>query len=217
MPTQTPGNPALFPESAPLYDDGDEQVIATVNVALEALLDRTAWLKARTSDPLLVPLFSGHTLTGSSAPAVGFFVPKVDDDRIGWLQDAVDPVETGGIVWHVQVSTAVEIASIVASLNGDDGPGTNTDVPAEPDRPRLVAYRQPTDGSSKGLLGSATDTSTTKAAYEQHHQIALAGESFPVQLAAGEYLVLIFYGHRGPNVGASTLKLYGLEIVLDLP
>ncbi len=50
MPSAFAGDPTVFPATYLIPSDGDDRDAASVNVALEALGDRTAWLKARVSD-----------------------------------------------------------------------------------------------------------------------------------------------------------------------
>jgi hypothetical protein len=212
-PTTTPiaGDPDSWPEQSYLPSDATKSFSSRYNTPIEAVYDRTAWQRARLLDPILVPLFQGF-------PADGRFVVGQSFDRWGWEQAAVD--EAGILLWHVQINPKVRVTQIVASLDGDDGGGSNPGFPAPADRPFFRAYRQPTDGTAWTLLATATDESASKAEYEAHHEIVMdpgaIPDIWPAEFAEGEYLVLELYGHKGPNVGASTLKVYGLQIDLEL-
>lgn len=211
MSTPYAGDPDLFPDTIPVPDGSDRNYASVFSAAYEGLANRTAWLRARLLDPILVPLFDGFTVDPR-------FAPDATNNRWGWLQVAVD--DTGTLLWHVQINPAVRITSIVASLDGDDGPGTNPGFPDPADRPLFRAYRQPTDGTAWTLLATAADESASKAAYEAHHTIVMdpgvVPGSWPAEFAEDEYLVLEFIGHKGAQVGASTLKLYGLQINVEL-
>jgi hypothetical protein len=226
MPTQTPGDPALYPESVPLYDDGDEQAIETVNIALEGLLDRTAWLRARATDPILVDLFAAK----QSVPGVGKVErfeewatqpspPDSTTERAGWLQ--TDVTDGGGLWWFIQISSTVQVTTVTAYLDGSDGPGSNPGFPAPADRPLFRVYRQGTDGTASQRLATAADESASQSEYQQHHEIVMSPAPdpgiWPAEFAAGEYLVLEFVGHKGAQVAPGTLKLYGLKIETELP
>lgn len=72
------GNPATFPATVTIPDDGDARNAASVNVPLEGLADRTANLNARTTTVEAYPritlvrgsTFSTSIVTGSDGDAV---------------------------------------------------------------------------------------------------------------------------------------------------
>jgi len=211
-PTTVPkqGDPNLWPETVYLPTDATRSFSSRLADVFEALLHRTAWQRARMADPPLVPLFSGQRL---QVPP--WWQPHFDGDRIGWRLDAVAVGDTDVLLWHVQVPPTLEVASITASLNGDDGPGINPGpgFPVQDDRPKLQAWRQNATGAAnKVLIGTGLDESVSKAAYESRHDIVITGGTDDFRFTSNEYLVLAFYGHKGAWVAASTLMLYGITI-----
>ena len=66
MSTPYAGNSASYPSDAALPDDGDARNASSVNVPFEAILDRTAWLRAA------IPVFKIQEFTADgtwTAPA----------------------------------------------------------------------------------------------------------------------------------------------------
>lgn len=201
--------------------DNTRSFSARYNVPIQAALDNAEWLRARLLDPALVPLFGAQQ---SSLPGVPRFtawpVSPADPtyERGGWHQ--TDVTGPGGLTWYVPVSPAVVVVMVAASINGDDGSGANPGFPAAADRPVMKLYRQPTDGSDAVLLKTLADESADKTEYETHHTLpqnpAILFDP-PLAFAAGEYLIIHFAGHKGANVAANTLKLYGISIAFALP
>lgn len=223
--TTTPysGDPDSYPEVSYLPTDATEGKAQTFNTPYQALFDRTAWLRDRLLlDPPLVPLFSGQQAPTALTSAPLFTPHRIDPagadtKRGGWLQTLIQ-ADGGGIWWHIPISPAVVVTMVAASINGDDGPGTNPGLPSAAQRPFMKLYRQPIDGSDASLLLTLADESA--AAYESHHTIPQnPGILFdpPLSFAADEYLSIHFAGHYGANVAANTLKLYGIQITTALP
>jgi hypothetical protein len=235
MPTTDPsmtdiaGDPDKFPETFRLISGATRGFADRLTAAYEALANRTAYNRARIANPPLVPLFGAQqtnyaTVAGSGPGAV---VPRfspwpgstvtpapADFGRGGWIQS--DVTDEGGLWWWVQVNSALRVTMVAASINGDDGPGTNPGLPGGGDRPRLRLYRQPTDGDDVEPLIDIADGS--ELLYEQHHTIPYNTSipfDPPLSFALGEYLVIEFVGHKGPNVANNTLKLYGIEITTE--
>jgi hypothetical protein len=222
-PTTVPiaGDPNLWPEESYLPTVATEVTPTTNNTPVTALYHRTAWQRARLLDSVLVPLFGCQQ---SSLPGVPRFtawpVSPADPtyERGGWHQ--TDVTGAGGLTWYVSISPAVVVTMVAASIDGSDGSGANPGFPAAPDRPVMKLYRQPTDGSDAELLLTLADETASKAEYESHHTLPHNPAILfnpPLAFAAGEYLVIHFAGHKGANVVANTLKLYGIEITTALP
>lgn len=57
------GNPALFPATYTIPDDSDPPTASAVNVGLEALGDRTAYLKAHYATPIYVEFLGSGSIT----------------------------------------------------------------------------------------------------------------------------------------------------------
>jgi hypothetical protein len=226
MTTPEAGDPNQFNETFQI-PDGNDLVIPTIfNPPITALANRTQWNRARLLDPPLVPLFGAQQTeyTATTGPVPKRFTPWIispgvgNFERGGWVQS--DVTDGGGLWWWVKISPAVAVTMVAASIRGDDGPGANPGFPAAPDRPFMRLYRQSIDGSVAEPLTILADETASKAEYEAHHTLPQnPGLPFEVPLAFvdGEYLVIQFVGHKGANVAANTLKLYGIEITTALP
>lgn len=79
MPTTYSGNPAVFPAAYDIPSDGDDENASSVNAGLEALGDRTAYLKAQLEGRTvfyllgtgnLVPALSSHVWNAASGSYV---------------------------------------------------------------------------------------------------------------------------------------------------
>lgn len=223
--TDYAGDPTKWPETFRLISNATRGFADRITAAMEALGDRTAYSRARLlTDPLPVPLNGAQQTdyTPVTGPLPRRFIhwpirPTIPlFERGGWVQS--DTTDGGGLWWWIPIRFGIKITNIVASLRGDDGPGTNPGFPDAADRPLMRIYRQPTGGADAVELLTLADETGDKTEYEAHHTIPLdPGTPFldPLEFAAGEYLIIEFVGHKGANVAANTLKLYGIEITTE--
>jgi hypothetical protein len=218
--TDYAGDPTKWPETFRLISNATRGFADRITAALEALGDRTAFNRARLlTDPLPVSLFGAQQASLAGVPRFTpwpISPPDPTYERGGWHQ--TDVLGGGGLWWWIPIRFGVNVTMIAASLRGDDGTGSNPGFPAAPDRPLMRIYRQPTGGGDAEFLLLLADETTSQAQYEAHHTIPLdPGIPFepPLELASGEYLIIEFVGHKGANVGANTLKLYGIEITTE--
>jgi hypothetical protein len=107
MPSNYAGNPANYPVTVTRPSDGDNEDSASIDVAIDALLDRTAWLAARTGGYRLVSVavfdtpdsgsFNDTWSTGSFVDATA----SANTPAVGTLL-AGDRVE---VIWHGRIRT----------------------------------------------------------------------------------------------------------------
>lgn len=198
------GDPLLFPANYDIPDDGDDEDAASVDVGLEALGDRTAYLLAACAgltvgDSIQLPLFHGMSdffTAGGGAPwpvwrrNTAAFIASIQ-------QASAASTPNVGIAWTFAIPPKTKVTSVVASMQGAAGhgafpggkPGT---------MPSLTVSSVNSSGVGVGTT-TATDASATAAAYEAIHTIT-ATHTF--DYAAAERLFILLEGEDGANFRA---------------
>jgi hypothetical protein len=201
MATQKTGNGAAYPASTLIPDDGDTQPAASVNVAFEALLDRTEWLREAKGKPIRVELPAAQQAVGG-----GSYEWSLTNNRYGWLQTTPGP---DPIYWYVTIPPNHKVISITAHVIGDDGPGTHVGLPQE--LPYIRIYRQPLTGGTFTLEAEQQDTSGDLPTYDAYHTIELLSLSLSFET---DYCVIEWFGEDGIQAVSDAVKLIGIQIGL---
>lgn len=206
------GDPNSFPEQSFKPTDATRSFSSRYNLPIEALFDRTAWLRAR--DIGWIPLdLDGAGDSGGGTPQWTRVDATTGGNRFGYLQSNIAP--TGRLSWYLPMPAHLIPLKIRAHVFGDDGPGTNASLPAA--APEIRLYDQVLDGSTASLLYTAPDpkASTTLPEYNAFHSWELAVATV-ISYLSPYYYIVEFAGHSGGGVANNTLKLVGLEIELGL-
>lgn len=151
-----------------LPDDGDDEDAASVDVALEVLADRTAYLKALRHPATLESKIQKH--------------PQYDWSR--WDQSQATPAglleftahttqsHTNRVVYDVVAPSGCTITGAFMKVRGAPGHGAFPGgKPAK--MPKIELWKR-NGGSGGTLVGSATDGSGSAGAFEANHNVNFA-------------------------------------------
>lgn len=198
MPTTYSENDT-FPEAVTIPSDGDPPDASAWNVALEALLDRTAFIRARALGVAAAASVSA-ALNAPHANISSRF--ELDGAGLGHKQS--DITDGGGLRWTIG-ATDVEgiVTQITVFLDGDGGGADHSGtMPAS--KPTVKVWLLSlADGSYTQQGSTTTDPSTTTGQYEAVHAVTVTGLSF--QWDPDAALVLEVIGEHGANSVANAL------------
>lgn len=188
-----------YPEAVNIPSDGDPPDASVWNTAFEALLDRTAFIRARTLGVAAAASVS-RALNGPYANISNRF--ELDSAGLGHQQ--TDVTDGGGLRW-VLGATDVEgiVTQVSVYLDGDGGGADHAGVmPAT--KPKLKLWLLSlADGSYTQQGATTDDPSTTTGQYEAVHAITITGLSF--QWDPDAALVVEVIGETGANSVANAL------------
>jgi len=179
---QEAGNPAVFPVDFTVPDDSDDFDVTSVNVAFEALADRTAWLKAQ---------LSSSSMRRAAIASPTFHTTHWTANGIGSRWTTLAGNDGGGdyayLYFPVLLPNGCTVTSISVLVNPANGHG-GVD-PSVKCQIRLMS-QDLTTGSLASLL-SATDTTTPIASYEAMHEFSVTGSVVVSNTGNLLYLVAI--------------------------
>jgi len=209
------GDPSTYPTSFEAPDDGDDEDAESVNVAIEALANRTEYLKAlkhpasgiirwcRGGETSLSPAGDKFWSRGSISGSYGAWVLNHPD------ADGNDSVLT----MPVRLPHGAVLAEVRAYLDGTPTSGTHSAMPSSKPSMRLVKV-DPVTGTCTSL-GNATDAETTVVGYEALHNWALGFFTPPTIDNASFHYAVQVHGEAGTNSKGGS-KLYGVRLQFSM-
>lgn len=197
------GNPALFPATYLIPSDGDPRNAVSVNVAFEALGDRTAYLQALNSPATL-------TRQMRHAEYLSDWTRICDSAAVsGWqCTHLADAAGVKVIFFPVEVPQGSTIIQVQVTVSPG---GPHPALPAG--MPRWEMYSETPSGTAV-LADSLTDGSATVGAYEANHTIIKTVSIGTVDNQTSRYL-LKFYGEAGAN-SRTSLRVTGVRVVYNI-
>ncbi len=204
MSTTYAGDDTNFPASITIASDGDPKPVASVNVGLEGLADRTATLGR------IVPPTSFGVIARpvSSIPKIveisgvpswdyngGVKLTQVDIDALGPTPNAFYVV--------LQVPHGCTLSTVYAYLKGHSGHSVLPDI-----MPTMTVYKQRINtGAAAVSIGTGTDTAADVTAYQALHSIpAVCNEV--IDNSINVYWIA-FAGERDVDTAVAGLEFYG--------
>jgi hypothetical protein len=231
MSTTYAGDPDLFADLITKPSDGDNKPAATVNTAIEALADRTAFLEARasgvakpgTATQIHVPLVALNIwgLSEEAAtPGDRFIFSALANVGAGWLQ--VDVTDQGALTFDLSACLPKKcrityISAVVACATHAADP---TDGGAT--LPRLTLLSEDTSQKTSVIVNTyADDMSSDQATYEARHLITIdCVSAFGAGGLAWDALEdLVYYvsfrGETGTDTQANKLLLKAIYVTIE--
>ncbi|HTE64423.1 MAG TPA: hypothetical protein VK631_28975 [Solirubrobacteraceae bacterium] len=159
MPTAYAGDPDLFPTSINLVSDGDPPDAATFGVPLEALADRTAFLRAlvRTETETVI----------RAIPEIPYFEQEFFSYRQGGFQNRIvtkDDSDGKQIIWPLRLPHGARVDYCHVYI---DPSGVHSSYPVE-HPPTLSIMRSKFSDASEDVLATVTDLAINSS-YETRH------------------------------------------------
>lgn len=166
-------------------DDGDDRDAASVDVALEALGDRTQFLYARSAPGTIDIPTPTNYLNADWAWNVS---------PMGWEQATVGAVV--GVILDVGAAlpSLCTLDAVTVQCKGAAG---HIALPGTP--PKIQLWRQPAGGAAPTKIGEQIDTSATVLVYEDDHPITITGLAEAYDVTDGNRYYLHIFGESGTN------------------
>lgn len=184
-----------------LPSDGDDDVVASVNAALEACRDEDLSLRAGEIDSVAVTRMVNMALAVEDGTVGGSWLPKMNSGSKGWVATTT----AAGFLWiPLDVPDGATITAITAYVKAAGGHGVLPTMPVI----EFFSFA-PATGVSTGIHTTA-DASASVVAYEALHTIAMTGLSEVVDRSAKYYMV----GQTNEQGGSAIagLTLYGISV-----
>ena len=187
MPSSYAGDPDLFPTAANIPSDGDEPDAAAWTVSLEALLDRTVWLRARILSEPIVRVLSEtpHYRPAQWEPSVG----------AGYLMSIATGVTGTDIVWPLRLPQGARVDYFRLYIT----PTSGHIFPIQ-FGPGLAICRMAHATGTLEVLAMTTEA-PVNSSYEVRHEVQVAADpGTPITIDNGTYAYfLLFRNEDGTN------------------
>jgi len=204
----------IFPANFQIAADGDNVSQAIRSNVMQEYADAANFLKNRSasaSESNLQAALSNAIVQNENTRftlAFGLGAPNYT-----WIQSNI--TDAGGIHFMIPPLFGVEITDVVARVHGD-GAGTGTHAALPGTVPEVALLELDTDDGGTGnvsTLGTQSDVSASKAAYETLHDITLTG----LNAVADDNLIHVvrFRGEAGANALVDRLVLYRIYLTLN--
>jgi hypothetical protein len=203
------GEPVL---QTTIPSDGDARDASSVNVAFEGLADDISRLaKGGMTSATVTRSFAHFEYTAGAINAWIRYRSTVSTYTSHWSQSSTTEDTGAGdtILWGVlDLPHGARLAAVFLSVASD---GTHAALPET--MPSFTLYQQHLSSGVVTILGTATDSSATVAAYEAPHQIGLSvSPNHVVDRETSTYLIAVS-GEYGTNSDLH-LHVFGGSVVL---
>jgi len=192
-----------FVDAITVPSDGDDDGVAVVDAAIEAVADNSKHLEQQLYDRWYdVPL--ARVDTNQSIDRFGFSTSKGV-----WVQNNItDTGEMWFSLVHLPPGASFKQARFV--LNG--GGAAHAGLPATMPEMVVEEYK---DGVAQGEVFDFVDTSGTLGAYEVVHTVTSAVLSPTTDLDTASVYYVWFKGETGTNSLANAVELYRMQIYVE--
>lgn len=214
------GDPDSFPATATVIDDGDLPAAATIAPADEAVLDRTAYLKARLIGPQvvvpMVPLNVYGLSNEGGAVADRFIFSTVANLGAGWLQ--TDVTDAGALAFALSPHLPhkcriVSVEARFACLNQAGLPGT---------MPQMSLIKEDSTGLITPVVLATKVDPSNEATFESSHIVYIdcaadIGAVIDFDSSNDILYYVSILGQTGVNAAANKFMVKQLYAIIEVP